>query len=108
MSISRRDRRANRKKSRKPVFGEDAEPIEARHRDMMNALARGIDEALNGPARGKERDVGFVLFVFNFDKLGQTDEPRFNYISNADRLDVVSLMKEMVTRFDSPPSETKN
>lgn len=42
-------------------------PIEQKHRELMNALAEGVDEALNGNARGKDRKVGFVLLVFPFD-----------------------------------------
>jgi hypothetical protein len=66
----------------------------------MNALARAIDQLFNGDKRGNDRKVGFVLMVYNFG-----DEPgRCNYISNgADRKDVVTLMKEMIARFEGQP-----
>ena len=75
-------------------------PIEEAYREQMNAVAAGLDEFFNGPAKGADRKVGFVLMLFEFgDKPG-----RCNYISNgADRKDVVTLMKEMVARFEGQP-----
>lgn len=75
-------------------------PIEATLVDNMNAIARVLNETFNGPKKGSARDWGFVLMVFPFgDKSG-----RCNYISNgADRADVVTLMKEMIARFEGQP-----
>jgi hypothetical protein len=71
-------------------------PIEDKYRRKMNALARTLDEWFNGESKGKDREVGFVLLVFEFgDKPG-----RANYISNADRADVVTLLKEQLARFE--------
>lgn len=54
-------------------------PIEDRHYLTMNALARTLDDVLNGDAVPKT--VGFALFVFEFG-----EEPTsVNYISNAAR-----------------------
>jgi hypothetical protein len=74
-------------------------PIEQRYRAMMNALAEGLDDALNPGLSGKERKVGFVLLVFDY------GEPsRANYISNgADRKDIVVMMKEQIARFEGQP-----
>lgn len=78
-------------------------PIEPRHHEAMNVMARTIDEFFNGDARGKiagARKVGFVLLVFPFDG----HEGRCNYISNgADRRDIVTLMKEQIARFEGQP-----
>ena len=74
-------------------------PIEAEHHDKMNALARGIDESFNGDAKGVDRKVGFVLLVFPFGE----NEGRCNYISNADRNDIVTMLKEQVARFEGQP-----
>jgi hypothetical protein len=71
-------------------------PIEDKYRRKMNALARTLDEWFNGNARGKDRKVGFCLMVYEFG-----DGPgRANYISNADRSDVVTLLKEQLARFE--------
>lgn len=73
-------------------------PIQEEYRARMNALARVIDEALNGEAKGVDRSVGFVLLVFEF---GEKDG-RCNYISNgADRKDMVKLLREQANRFDT-------
>ena len=75
-------------------------PIEAEYVEKMNALAHAINELFNGDAKGDARKTGFVLMVFPFgDHSG-----RCNYISNgADRTDVVTLMKEMIARFEGQP-----
>ena len=75
-------------------------PIEPAFRETMNVLAHFLDEQFNGEARGEARKVGFVLMVFEYG-----DEPgRCNYISNgANRRDVVTLMKEMIARFEGMP-----
>lgn len=76
-------------------------PIQQEYRDRMNAIARGLDEVLNGNAKGADRETGFVLLVFPY---GDTSTGRCNFISNgADRRDVVTLMKEMIARFEGQP-----
>lgn len=76
-------------------------PIQEQYREMMNAVARGLDAAFNGDAKGPERQTGFVLMVYPFDDVAGG---RCNYISNgADRRDVVTLMKEMIARFEGQP-----
>lgn len=75
-------------------------PIEAKHREMMNAIARVLDETFNGPAKGNDRKVGFVLLVFPFGE----NEGRCNYLSNgADRKDIVTMFKEQIKRFEGQP-----
>jgi hypothetical protein len=75
-------------------------PIEPEHHEAMTALARVINEGFNGDAPPGKRKVGFVLMVFPFDDF----DGRCNYISNgADRRDIVTLMKEMVARFEGQP-----
>lgn len=72
--------------------------IDAAYRDLMNAIARTIDEAFNGPARGKGRKIGFTLLVYPF---GVTDQARCNFISNgANRQDIAVLFREMAARFE--------
>lgn len=75
-------------------------PIEAEYRDLMNKIARALDEMFNGESRGAERRTGFILLVFPFGD----HEGRCNYISNgADRRDVVVMMKEQIKRFEGQP-----
>jgi hypothetical protein len=79
-------------------------PIQPEYRDQMNAIARVLDEAFNGAAKGSARKTGFVLLVFPF---GDADGGRCNFISNgADRRDVVTLMREMIARFEGQPEMT--
>jgi hypothetical protein len=65
----------------------------------MKKIARAIDEAFNGPRiKEGERKTGFVLLVFDFGDTG-----RCNYMSNAQRDDVVLLLKEQLARFEGQP-----
>lgn len=75
-------------------------PIEEEYRIMMNSVAVALDQMFNGKTKGKDRKTGIVLLVFPFgDVLG-----RCNFISNgADRKDIVTLFKEMITRFEGQP-----
>jgi hypothetical protein len=67
----------------------------------MNELARALDELFNGDLKGEARKTGFVLLTF---ALGDEPGSRCNFISNGvDRKDVVSLMKEMIARFEGQP-----
>lgn len=76
-------------------------PIQDEYRDAMNHIAKGLDKVFNGDAKGQDRETGFVLLVFPF---GEADGGRCNFISNgADRKDVVTLMKEMISRFEGQP-----
>lgn len=78
-------------------------PIEEQYIAKMQAIARTLDEFLNEGTRGPGRETGFVLMVFPYgDKTG-----RCNYISNgADRGDIVTLMREMIARFEGQPEVT--
>jgi hypothetical protein len=75
-------------------------PIEPQYVEHMKAIAQVLDETFNGKLKGKDRPTGFVLMVFPFNDHGG----RANYISNgADRRDIVTLMKEMIARFEGQP-----
>lgn len=71
------------------------EPIEEKHVDTMNGLARGIDEIFNGDARPKK--VAFCVLVANF---GDIEGGRVNYISNAARSDMICMVKEWLARME--------
>lgn len=75
-------------------------PIDPMMQDLMVGLARGVDELLNGEARGSARKVGFVLLTFPYG----ANDGRCNFVSNgADRGDIVTLFKEMIARFEGQP-----
>jgi hypothetical protein len=79
-----------------------SDPIEPDFVALMNTLATVLDETFNGEAKGDARSVGFVLLSFNFG-----DKGRVNYISNADRDDVIATMKAFVARAEGRmPDET--
>jgi len=73
-------------------------PVEEAYREKMTNLARLIDRKLNG--RSGRKLLGFVLMMFEFG-----DQGRCNYMSNANRADVVRLLEEQLARFkaDTPP-----
>lgn len=80
-------------------------PIEAQHHDQMTAVVQALDELFNGKIGGPGRKVGFVLMVFPFDD----HTGRCNYASNgADRRDIVTLMREMIARFEGQPETSGN
>jgi len=70
-------------------------PIDPKLHKLMNALAHGIDELLNGKPPTTKTN-GFILMIFPF----EDHEGRCNYISNAHREDVVTMLKEQVARFE--------
>lgn len=78
-------------------------PIQPEYAEQMQEMARALDQFFNGNKRGQDRETGFVLMVFPFgDRSG-----RCNYISNgADRNDVITLMKEMIARFEGQPEQS--
>jgi len=76
-------------------------PIQPEYVRMMNTIAAVLDEAFNGKAKGKDRKTGFILMVFPFDEV--TGDGRTNYISNAARKDVVTMLKEQIRRFEGQP-----
>jgi hypothetical protein len=72
-------------------------PIDPKFREVMNNLAADLDTLLNPGLKNTERMVGFVLLVFPF---GEDHEGLVNYISNANRADVVTMLKEQLARFE--------
>lgn len=68
-------------------------PIEKKLVDRMNLLALQLDDIFNPM---KPRTVGFVLLAFPFDG----NDGRMNYISNADRKDIIVALKELVANFE--------
>lgn len=70
-------------------------PIQQRYREMMNSLAEGIDDVLNGDTKPKK--IGFALFMFEF---GHIEANRVNYISNGPREDMLVAVREWLARAE--------
>lgn len=77
----------------------DHQAITPEFHALMNGLAGALDDmfnpALPGLPRG-EKKVGFFLTCFEFRAPG-----RFNYISNAEKLDVKAMLKDIVERIEA-------
>lgn len=81
-----------------PMSGEriGTGPIQAELRAQMNELACDLDGYFNGDAKGGDRKWGFVLMAFPFG----SDIGRCNYISNAARQDVITMLREQLRYFE--------
>ncbi len=73
----------------------------ADYRKRMHALATAIDRLFN--EHMEHRDVGFALLVFPF----EGPEHRVSYISNADRSDVLLLIKEWMEHLEERQREAE-
>jgi len=81
------------------------QPIESKVYAFMNAYADVLDESINpGLKPGDKRENGFILMIFPF---GMPGRGRVNYISNADRADVLIMLKEQVARFEGRMIDTE-
>ena len=86
-----------------PELGD--QEVQEEYRQKMVEIVRGLDRMFNGEARGMHRSTGFVLMVYTFAGFEKGDS-RCNFMSNgADRRDVVTLMKEMIARFEGQPEQ---
>lgn len=73
-----------------PKIDTGFDPIQAQHRENMQAIFDVLTEALPG--------VGMCLFVFD----EHAGEPRANYISNCHREQTLAAVKEWVKRQEKP------
>lgn len=72
--------------------------------ETMNALASGLDEALNDDLKGADRKVGFALLIYEF---GTPKDGRVNYVGNGQRDDVRMAIKELLARWEGRYAETE-
>jgi len=77
-----------------------SDKVEEKHRETMEVIARSVDFAFNQGQ--KPPKVGFALLIFDF---GTGDDRRMNYVSNAQRNDMVVAMKEMIAKFEGQAIE---
>ena len=73
-------------------------PIEEKYRDQMRAIVIVLHEYFNGKVPIGKAKTAFVLMVFDVGDTG-----RCNYIATANREDVVTLLKEQLSRFEGMP-----
>ena len=81
------------------------QPIQSDFYRLMNSLAPALDDMFNGGAKGTDRKIGFALLVFPF---GETEGGRVNYISNAERAEMLVAMKEFIARAEGRYFEPEN
>lgn len=72
-------------------------PIQDHLHDQANAIARALDEVFNKGLKGDDRQVGFVLLMFDF---SGPKSDRLNYISNTNRADMIQGLKEFTARAE--------
>lgn len=77
-----------------------SQPIQARHHQAMNILAKAIDTHFNGDTEPKQ--IGFCLLMAEF---GKIDGGRVSYISNAERPDMIAMVKEWLARAEGRYSD---
>ena len=79
------------------------DPIQEQHREIMNGLAAGIDDVLNGANCPRDqRRIGFILLVAEF---GKMEGGRVNYISNGRREDMLTMLREYLARVEGRYAE---
>lgn len=66
--------------------------------EIMRGVAKAVDQALNGSNGSKE--YGFAILIFPF---GATEDGRVNYVSNAERRDMIAALKEITAHFEGKP-----
>ena len=66
----------------------------------MQEVARFVDRLFNGEAQQGDRKIAWVLMAFPFND----GDGRCNYISNADRNSIVTLLKEQLAYFEGMPA----
>lgn len=85
------------------ALGANQGPIQQDLNPLMNAIAHTLDDVFNGKdCPPGEKKVWFFLAA---GAMAQgTDEPetnRFNYISNADKLDVRATLHDVLARLEA-------
>ena len=84
----------------------EIKPIPEDQRAFINALGKEIDVALNGKTIPKK--IGFFLAIFPFDTDPAAMGGRFSYVSNADKLDVRVMLKEILARIEGRLAKVGN
>lgn len=77
------------------MSGPDHGPIDPGLHKLMNDVAVSLDHFFNDDL--DNRKIGFFLSAFNFNE----QRGRFNYISNADPLDVSATLRDILGRLET-------
>ena len=71
-------------------------PLDPKYAEGLRQIAMALDQSFNEGKTGEDREVGFVLMVFPLK--GQIG--RCNYISNSNRADIKTLLREQLAYFE--------
>lgn len=82
------------------------EEIQEKYKKSMRELATLLDEMLNPGLKGDDRETGFMLLMFDFGNTPTSD--RINYISNTNRIDAITSMKEFIARAENRIKDNEN
>ena len=75
----------------------------SRTEQIMQGLAEGIDDVLNGTlAPGEKPRIGFVLLVAEF---GKMQGGQVNWISNGERDSMLTMVREYLARAEGRYAE---
>ena len=77
------------------------DPVQTEYRETLNKVAKAVDLAFN--PEEKRKTVGFGILLFNF---GKIEAGRMNWISNAERKDMIVALKEMVAQLEGRTATT--
>jgi hypothetical protein len=102
--MSRKSRSRREFEAQPPRYRLGDGPVERDYRQAMAGVMQALDEFINGPP-GPDyvKRTGIIVMMFPYGEV----EGRCNFMSNgADRRDVVTLMKEMIARFEGQPEIT--
>lgn len=83
-----------------------AKPLKSRPEGPLATLARFLDTDFLPAIYG--RRMGFSMVIFDFTDL--PEDGQIDYVSNAERKDMIVAMKEFISKHEgmnSPASETK-
>ena len=80
----------------------DHQEVEEKYKAQIRAVAEVLDDFLNGTTR--PRVVGFAVLMFDF---GNPTGARMNYISNGERSDMLTAMKEFIARNEGRVIDTE-
>lgn len=83
---------------------EQEQPIEPALKALMNDIGKILARALNEHTKGTSEKYGFALLMFG---LKGDETTRMNYISNANREDMLAALKEFIARNEGTYNPAK-
>jgi hypothetical protein len=79
---------------------ENPEPVQADYIEQMKAVLSAVDEFINPDKKNKR--IGITLLMFPF---GNEDSGRINYMSTAERKDMILSMKLLIAKWEGRYAE---